>query len=300
VPFGSATACSTAPTVSCGWNAAAWSRVARAHRKADPPVAPSPRPHAGPEEHIESSHPGYLLCQDTYFVDTLKGAGEIYMQSVVDAFCSHAWGKLYLSKTPITAAGLLNDRVLPFYDEHGLAVQHALTDNGREYCGRELHHAYELYLAINQIGHRRTGVCCPETNGFCERFHRTVKEEFFSVAFRQKLYGSVAELQADLDRWLELYNTQRPHQGYRTKGRTPHQAFLDGPDRMRQATAAKLATETPHQTSAWVSGDLPPNTSYGLEASGGDGEAVAFTDFESPDGRALAFRLNDDQAPCRL
>lgn len=191
-----------------------------------------------PEEHIESSHPDYLLCQDTYFVGTLKGVGKINKQSAVDAFCSHVWGKLYLSKTPITAADLLNDRVLPFYDEHGLAVPHALTDNGREYCGRELHHAYKLYLAINQIRHRRTGVRCPETNGFCERFHRTVKEEFFSVAFRQRLYGSVAELQADLDRWLELYNTQRPHQGYRTKGRTPHQAFLGGLDRMRQATAA--------------------------------------------------------------
>ena len=191
-----------------------------------------------PEEHIESSHPGYLLCQDTYFVGVIKGVGKIYMQSVVDAFCSHAWGKLYLSKTPITAADVLNDRVLPFFEEHDVPVLHALTDNGREYCGRELQHAYELYLAINQIRHRRTGVRSPETNGFCERFHRTVKEEFFSVAFRQKLYGSVAELQVDLDRWLELYNTQRPHQGYRTKGRTPYQAFLDGLDLMRQETAA--------------------------------------------------------------
>jgi transposase InsO family protein len=183
---------------------------------------------ADPEQHVEAPYPGYLLCQDTYFVGTIKGIGKIYMQSVVDAHCSLGFAKLYLSKVPMTAVDVLNDRVLPFYEEHAAEVEHLLTDNGREYCGRELKHHFELFLAISQIRHRRTEVRSPQTNGFCERFHRTIKEEFFSSAFRNTLYESVAQLQRDLDRYLEFYNRERAHRGYRTQGRTPFQAFLEG------------------------------------------------------------------------
>jgi transposase InsO family protein len=181
-----------------------------------------------PEQHIEAPHPGFLLCQDTYFVGTIKGVGKIYMQTVIDAHCSHVFAKLYLSKAPITAADLLNDRVLPFYAEHDVPVEHLLTDNGREFCGRELHHPFEIFLILNQITHRRTKVRSPETNGFAERFHRTVQEEFFGVAFRKTFYESVDQLQTDLDAYLNFYNRERAHQGYRTRGRTPYQAFLDG------------------------------------------------------------------------
>jgi hypothetical protein len=159
-------------------------------------------------------------------VGTIKGVGKIYMQSVVDTHCSLGFGKLYLSKVPMTAVDVLHDRVLPFYEEHGIDVEHVLTDNGREYCGRPLSHPFELFLAINQIEHRRTDIGSPQTNGFCERFHRTVKEEFFSVAFRRTHYGSVAQLQQDLDTYLDFYNRERAHQGYRTQGRTPFVAFL--------------------------------------------------------------------------
>jgi transposase InsO family protein len=191
-----------------------------------------------PEQHVEAPQPGFLLCQDTYFVGTIKGVGKIYLQSVVDAHCSLGFGKLHLSKLPMTAVDVLNDRVLPFYEEHGVEVQHVLTDNGREFCGRPLGHPFELFLAINQIGHRRTDVASPETNGFCERFHRTVKEEFFQVAFRKTLYESLDQLQTDLDRYLEFYNRERAHQGYRTQGCTPYQAFLDGVKLMSKEAAA--------------------------------------------------------------
>jgi transposase InsO family protein len=181
-----------------------------------------------PQAHIEAPRSGFLLCQDTYFVGTIKGVGRIYLQSVVDAHASLAFGKLYLSKVPMTAVDVLHDRVLPFYEAHGVDIDHLLTDNGREYCGRPLSHPFELYLTINQITHRRTEIGSPETNGFCERFHRTVKEEFFAVAFRRTFYESVAQLQADLDTYVAFYNRERAHQGYRTQGRTPYQAFLDG------------------------------------------------------------------------
>jgi transposase len=77
-----------------------------------------------PEQHVEAPKPGYLLCQDTYFVGTIKGVGRIYMQVVVDAHCSLAFGKLYLSKVPMTAVDVLHDRVLPFYEEHSVDIDH--------------------------------------------------------------------------------------------------------------------------------------------------------------------------------
>jgi len=121
---------------------------------------------ADPEQHVEAAYPGYLLCQDTYFVGTIKGIGKIYMQSVVDAHCSLGFAKLYLSKAPMTAVDVLNDRVVPFYEEHAAAVEHILTDNGREFCGRELKHHFELFLAIQQIAHRRTEVHSPQTKAY--------------------------------------------------------------------------------------------------------------------------------------
>lgn len=81
------------------------------------------------ERQVESPYPGYLLCQDTFMVGTLKGIGRIYLQAVVDTYGSYAFGKLYSSKLPEeTAADLLYDRVLPLYEAQGLVVEHILTD----------------------------------------------------------------------------------------------------------------------------------------------------------------------------
>ncbi len=172
--------------------------------------------------------PAICCVKTRNFVGTIKGVGRIYLQRVVDAHCLLAFGKLYLSKVPMTAVDVVHDRAWPFYEEHGVEVDHVLTDNGREYCGRPLHHPFELFLAISQVTHRQTEVSSPETNWFCERFHRTVKEEFFSVAFRKTVYESVAQLQADLDAYVTFYNRERVHQDYRTQGRTPYRALCDG------------------------------------------------------------------------
>lgn len=177
------------------------------------------------ERHVESSQPGELLSQDTFYVGQLKGVGKVYLHVVVDTFSSYAFGFLHTSKQPEAAVALLHNDVLPFYAQHDLPVQAILTDNGREFCGTE-QHAYELYLALNDIRHRRTKVRRPQTNGFVERFNRTVLDEFFRIAFRTKLFESVAQLQADLDAWLLHYNTERPHQGYRNLGRRPLDTIL--------------------------------------------------------------------------
>ncbi len=136
--------------------------------------------------------------------------------------------KLYTTKTPITAADLLNDCVLPFFEEHGMGVIRMLTDRGTEYCGKPETHDYQLYLALNDIEHTKTKARHPQTNGIWERFHKTILQEFYQVAFRRKLYLSLAELQTDLDAWLAYYNNERTHQGKMCCGRTPLQTLIAG------------------------------------------------------------------------
>ena len=173
------------------------------------------------ERHVESKAPGYLLSQDTLYAGKLKEVGKVYMQTVVDTYGSFAFGYLHTGKLPDHAALILHNDVVPFYQKHGLKIEAILTDNGREYCGRLTHHHYEIYLELNGIEHRKTRIATPQTTGFAERFNRTVKEEFFDIALRQKLYTSVEELQKDLNEWLKHYNYERPHQGYRNMGRRP-------------------------------------------------------------------------------
>ena len=121
----------------------------------------------------------------------------------------------------MVAADILNDKVIPFYEEHEVSVQRVLTDRGTEYCGRREHHEYQLYLAIEDIDHSRTKAKSPQTNGICERFHRTIQDEFYAIAFRKKIYGSLEQLQADLDQWINHYNTQRTHSGNTVWERLP-------------------------------------------------------------------------------
>jgi transposase InsO family protein len=176
---------------------------------------------------FESECPGYCGAQDTFYVGNMKGVGRIYQQTFVDTYSKVAFAKLYDRKTPITAADLLNDRVVPFFDEREVKLSRVLTDRGTEYCGNPEHHEYELYLAVEDIDHSRTKTKNPQTNGIVERLHKTVLDEFYRVAFRKKLYASIADLQDDLDEWIRSYNQVRPHQGRWCFGKTPLQTFLD-------------------------------------------------------------------------
>lgn len=183
---------------------------------------------------IETAHPGYLGSQDTFYVGTIKGVGRIYQQTFVDTYSKVAMAKLYTTKTPITAADLLNDRVLPFFAEQGMGVIRILTDRGTEYCGKPETHDYQLYLALNDIEHTKTKVRHPQTNGICERFHKTILQEFYQIAFRKKLYLSLEELQADLDAWIDDYNRKRTHQGKMCCGRTPMQTLIEGKEAWKE------------------------------------------------------------------
>jgi len=176
---------------------------------------------------IETEHPGYLVAQDTYYVGTIKGIGRIYQQTVIDTYSRVAEVKLYTDKTPITSADVLNDKVIPFFAEHNIDILRILTDRGTEFCGTLTNHAYQLYLSVEGIEHTRTKANSPQTNGICERFHKTMKQEFYDTAFRKKIYDNVQELQKDVDLWLFEYNNHRAHSGKYCYGKTPMQTFLD-------------------------------------------------------------------------
>lgn len=176
---------------------------------------------------IETEHPGYLGSQDTFYVGNMKGVGRIYQQTYIDTYSKNVIVKLYDRKNALVAADLLNDRVIPFYDQYDVKLLRMLTDRGTEYKGKREQHEYELYLDLENIEHTFTKAKSPQTNGICERFHRTVLNEFYQIAFRKKIYQSIEELQKDLDEWIYFYNNKRPHSGKKCEGRTPMQTFRE-------------------------------------------------------------------------
>jgi transposase InsO family protein len=179
------------------------------------------------EGEIETEHPGYLGAQDTFYVGTLKGVGRIYQQTFIDTYSKVAFAKLYDRKNALVAADCLNDRVIPFFEGAEIPLLRILTDRGTEYCGNREHHEYQLYLDIEDIDHSRTRARRPQSNGICERFHRTMLNEFYRIAFRKKIYRTLDELQDDVDSWLLEYNEQRPHTGKYCFGKTPMETFID-------------------------------------------------------------------------
>lgn len=201
---------------------------------------------------IETYHPGYLGAQDTYYVGTIKGVGRIYQQTFIDTYSRVAFAKLYDRKNALVAADTLNDKVLPFYQQHDIPLLRILTDRGTEYCGAREHHEYQLYLAIEDIDHTKTKARRPQTNGICERFHKTIQEEFYAVTFRKKVYSSIEELQKDLDEWLIEYNQERPHSGRYCYGKMPYQTFLDSLHlaRVKLLGEAKTSETTPEALSS--------------------------------------------------
>jgi transposase InsO family protein len=178
--------------------------------------------------HIQADFTGQLVAMDTFMVGNLKGIGKIYLQTAVDCHSRFAFGHLYTSKIPVTAVHVLNQKILPFFEEHECPIVTILTDNGREYCGKMDGHPFELFLQLEDIEHRTTPIRRPQSNGIVERLHRTLLDEHFRIQGRIKFYESLEEMQNDLDSYLNIYNYERAHQGRNMNGRTPHQAFVEG------------------------------------------------------------------------
>ena len=109
-----------------------------------------------------------------------------------------------------------------------MSLLRVLTDRGTEYGYKNLEHPYQLFLHLNDIEHSRTKARHPQTNGCVERLNQIIQDEFYKVAFRKKLYRSLEEIQADLDKYMDRYNNDRTNQGKRCQGRTPRQTFDAG------------------------------------------------------------------------
>ena len=197
---------------------------------------------------IETHYPGFLGAQDTYLIGKIKGVGTIYQQTFIDTYSRVAIVKLYTDKTAITAADILNDRVIPFFEKQEIPLLRILTDRGTEYCGKPDHHAYQLYLGIEDIDHSRTKANSPQTNGICERFHRTMQDECYSILFRKKVYYTLQDIQTDVDYWIDNYNNQRPHSGKHCYGKTPMQTFLDAKDLAKEKNISSLSTLSDNST----------------------------------------------------
>jgi len=195
---------------------------------------------------IETHHPGYLGSQDTYFVGTIKGVGRIYQQTFIDTYSKVAFAKLYHSKDAITAADMLNDQVIPFFESQEVRLLRMLTDRGTEYCGKLENHPYQLYLSLEDIDHTKTKAKSPQTNGICERFHRTIQDEFYAIIFRKKVFTNVEDLQKDLDEWIVWYNQERTHTGRYCDGKTPIDTFIQ---------SKKLALEKQLDQLPWRAGE---------------------------------------------
>jgi hypothetical protein len=173
----------------------------------------------------ESECLGYCVALETFYVGTRKGVGRIYQQTVIDTYAKAGFAKLYDTKTPITAAEVLKDRVVSFFGEHEISVSTVLTEHGTEYSGNPEAHEYEFYLAVENIDHTRIRTRSPQTNAIFERFNKTLLTEFYQVAMRRKLYRWAADLQTGLDVWMREYNSVRTHQGRWCCGKTPMQTL---------------------------------------------------------------------------
>jgi len=182
------------------------------------------------ETHIQAFYPGYLFCQDTFYIGTIKGLGRIYQQTGMDAYSNFGFAKVYLDKKAESAIDFVKTKVQPIYGMFQIPLDRILTDNGKEYTThwKNGKHDYETFLNSQGIRHTKIKPRCPKSNGMVERFNRTLLEEFYQIAMIKNVYTSIDQLQDDLDSFIYYYNFKRTNQGYRLKGKIPYQKFLDG------------------------------------------------------------------------
>ena len=171
-------------------------------------------------KHVQAEKPGELICLDTFYVGKLKGVGKVWQITACDAASSFAVAEITLNFTTKATAQFLARRVVPALRKAGWPVQRVLTDQGNEFRGAFDHACTELGLRHTRAQPRHAW-----TNGFVERLQGTILNEHWRLEFRRRYFTGIGTMQVSLDRYLDFYNWHRPHQGYRTKGRTPGQVL---------------------------------------------------------------------------
>jgi transposase InsO family protein len=171
--------------------------------------------------HVEAAQPGELLSLDTFYVGKLKGVGKVWQITGCDAASSFGWARLILGEVTAAAVlGFLRDVVRPAYRQAGWALRRVLTDNGKEFKGIFAAGCERLRIRVTRTKPRHAW-----TNGFVERLQKTILHEHWRLAFRRYYFTSQRSLQRSLDRFLQFYNHERTHRGYRLRGRTPATVF---------------------------------------------------------------------------
>ena len=171
--------------------------------------------------HVAAAAPGDLLSLDTFYVGKLKGVGKVWQITGCDAACSYAWARLVVGEvTSAAVLTFLRDDVRPTYRRAQWRLQRVLTDNGKEFKGAFAAGCERLGVRITRTKPRHAW-----TNGFVERLQGTILHEHWRIAFRRQYFTGRVALQRSLDTFLEFYNHQRTHRGYRLNGRTPATIF---------------------------------------------------------------------------
>lgn len=177
------------------------------------------------KRHLKAPEPGYLVCGDTALVGRLKEAGIVHLAAAIDVHSSYGTAVLAPARNGEMASSAV-ERLHGELSAEGVSeIGRALTDNGTEFKGRPSR-PFEALCRRLGAQHRYTKVRHAWTNGKAERFIQTLKDALEGM-LRQKHYGSIAELPADLDRWLHWYNIERPHQGRYNRGRPPVQVIRE-------------------------------------------------------------------------
>jgi len=174
----------------------------------------------GQPRHVAAREPGELVCLDTFYIGQLKGVGKVWQITACDAACSYGVAWLLPAHTAPAAAHFLRRIVLPLYRRAGWRLRRVLTDGGPEFHG-----AFDETCRALGLRHTRTKPRHAWTNGFVERLQGTILQEHWRVAFRRRYFTSRTSLQRSLDGFMQSYNHERPHQGYRVRGRTPAALF---------------------------------------------------------------------------
>ena len=171
--------------------------------------------------HVAATHPGDLCSLDSFYIGKLKGVGKVWQLTACDCASSFGWARIVVGEvTAALMAAFLTEVVLPGYRTAGWPLRRVLTDNGKEFKA-----TFVTTCAARQVRHTRTKPRHAWTNGFVERLQGTILHEHWRIEFRRHYFRSVPALQRSLDRFLGFYNTQRPHRGYRLRGRTPATVF---------------------------------------------------------------------------
>ncbi|MCL6451166.1 MAG: integrase core domain-containing protein [Acetobacteraceae bacterium] len=171
------------------------------------------------KRHLRAPEPSHIACADTALVGRLKEAGIVRLSAAIDAHCSYGTAVLAPARNAAMAAAAVERLHRELSVEGITRIGRVLTGNGTEFVGKPTR-AFEALCGRLGAEHRRTKMRHVWTNRKAERFIQTLKDALEGM-LRKKLYGSIAQLLADLDRWLDWYNTERPHQGRFNRGQPP-------------------------------------------------------------------------------